>query len=227
MSSISEFDSSTIYQQVQADLAEFKSGEEHDFSTWFENLVNILDTNAAGHLQNEIDAIEQNVSERMAETLEAVDNSMAHMDEIKIDRFSDGSYTEITGIAYDKTHKKLGLRLAGADSVIPFSSGAKLIGTYSANASVNVSNLGATSVNQFVMVPTGTNTNSGFRRWATGGNWTLNVDVSAGGLSLSGNTLTVNIPYAHAYTNSGNSEEGYMSVYTGFPVKVYYIGNIY
>ena len=58
VSSVSEWDTTTIYQQVQADLAEFKSEEEADFMTWFETLENILDENTAGHLQNEIDDLQ-------------------------------------------------------------------------------------------------------------------------------------------------------------------------
>lgn len=58
VSSISEFDTTTLYQQIQADLTGFKATEQANFLTWYENIRNILDENAAGHLQNEIDALQ-------------------------------------------------------------------------------------------------------------------------------------------------------------------------
>ena len=56
ISSLSEYDTTTIYKQVQADLKEFKDTEQAQFMAWYENIKNILDENTAGHLQNEIDA---------------------------------------------------------------------------------------------------------------------------------------------------------------------------
>ena len=41
----------------------------------------------------------------------------------KVAGFTSGSYTKVTGLAYDSTNKKLGLKVNGADTVIPFSSG--------------------------------------------------------------------------------------------------------
>lgn len=55
VSSVSEWDTTTIYQQVQADLAGFKSEEQAEFLTWFETIQDILDENVAAHLQSEID----------------------------------------------------------------------------------------------------------------------------------------------------------------------------
>lgn len=40
----------------------------------------------------------------------------------KVDGFTDGDYAAVTGLAYDTTNKKLGLKV-GADTVIPFSKG--------------------------------------------------------------------------------------------------------
>ena len=54
VSSVSEWDTTTIYQQIQADLAGFKSTEEAEFMSWFESIQDILDENVAAHLQNEI-----------------------------------------------------------------------------------------------------------------------------------------------------------------------------
>lgn len=79
VSSISEFDTTTIYNQVQSDLAEFKENEETDFAEWYTNFIQTfneylseeesdfgawydrikgqLSEDAAGNLQNEIDKI--------------------------------------------------------------------------------------------------------------------------------------------------------------------------
>ena len=38
----------------------------------------------------------------------------------KVNSFSDGTYAAVTGLAYDATNKKLGIKV-GADAVIPFS----------------------------------------------------------------------------------------------------------
>lgn len=57
ISSISEFDTSEIYAQIQADMAEFKTDEQADFLAWFEEMRDQLSEDAAGNLQNEIDEV--------------------------------------------------------------------------------------------------------------------------------------------------------------------------
>ena len=57
VSSISQFDTTNLYNQIQSDLASFKSTEQAEFQEWFENLQTVLDSNAAAHLQNEIDGL--------------------------------------------------------------------------------------------------------------------------------------------------------------------------
>ena len=54
MSSISEFDTTGLYEQIQSDMAEFKNVEQQEFLEWFETIVGILDEEVAGHLQLEI-----------------------------------------------------------------------------------------------------------------------------------------------------------------------------
>ncbi|MGN0349904.1 MAG: hypothetical protein ACI4DR_10260 [Roseburia sp.] len=56
MSSISQFDTTTIYQQIQADLGAFRAGEQAAFMAWFDEMKNQLSEDAAGNLQNEIDS---------------------------------------------------------------------------------------------------------------------------------------------------------------------------
>ena len=63
VSSVSEWDTTTIYQQIQSELAEFKSDEETDFADWFERMKDQLSEDAAGHLQNEIDGLQSEVDD--------------------------------------------------------------------------------------------------------------------------------------------------------------------
>lgn len=57
ISSISEFDTSTLYAQIQSDLSNFQSEEQADFLAWFEAMRDQLSEDAAGHLQLEIDEV--------------------------------------------------------------------------------------------------------------------------------------------------------------------------
>jgi hypothetical protein len=72
VSSISEFDTSAFYDQIEADLAHFKNENEADFETWstsmrtdfvtwFDRIKGQLSEDAAGHLQLEIDALQSDV----------------------------------------------------------------------------------------------------------------------------------------------------------------------
>ena len=57
ISSISEFDTTTLYQQVQEDLSGFKTKEQAEFLAWFKNIKGQLSEDAAGNLQVQIDEI--------------------------------------------------------------------------------------------------------------------------------------------------------------------------
>lgn len=69
VSSVSEWDTTTIYQQVQADLAGFKAEEQAEFLAWFESIRDILDENVAAHLQGEIDTINDTLDNLNASTV--------------------------------------------------------------------------------------------------------------------------------------------------------------
>ena len=60
-SSISEWDTTTIYQQVQADLKQFKSSEQTAFMEWFDQMKDQLSEDAAGHLQEEVDDVNKKI----------------------------------------------------------------------------------------------------------------------------------------------------------------------
>ena len=53
---VKQVDTTALYQQIQDDLAQFRSENEAGFEEWFQGIRDMLDEDAAGHLQNEIDA---------------------------------------------------------------------------------------------------------------------------------------------------------------------------
>ena len=57
ISAIAEFDTTTIYNQIQADLAEFKNEEQADILAWFEDIKGQLSGDVAVNLQNQIGAL--------------------------------------------------------------------------------------------------------------------------------------------------------------------------
>lgn len=50
-------------------------------------------------------------------------NDLTDVNNSKVSHFSSGTYSPVTGLSYDQTNKKLGLKVNGADTVIPFKSG--------------------------------------------------------------------------------------------------------
>lgn len=63
VSSVSEWDTTTIYQQIQSDLAGFKSNEQAEFMTWFNKMKDQLTEDAAGKLQTEVDDLTNSVGD--------------------------------------------------------------------------------------------------------------------------------------------------------------------
>ena len=58
VSSVSKFDTETLYLQIQNDLADFKSNEQAEFLEWFEYIKGQLSEDVAGNLQNQIGVLE-------------------------------------------------------------------------------------------------------------------------------------------------------------------------
>lgn len=56
ISCIAEFDTTKLYEQIQADLKQFQESNEADFEQWFEHMKEQLGEDAAGNLQLQIDA---------------------------------------------------------------------------------------------------------------------------------------------------------------------------
>lgn len=55
ISCIAEFDTTKLYEQIQADLKEFQESNESEFEQWFDNMKGQLGDDAAGNLQLQID----------------------------------------------------------------------------------------------------------------------------------------------------------------------------
>lgn len=72
ISSITEFDSDTIYKQIQADLAEFKEEEQADFTAWFEYIKEQLSEDAAGNLQAQIGAMSELETDEKSDLVKAI-----------------------------------------------------------------------------------------------------------------------------------------------------------
>lgn len=60
ISSISEFDTTTLYQQIQSDLQEFREVNQANFIAWVESLKSKLAEDVAANLQLQIDEINEN-----------------------------------------------------------------------------------------------------------------------------------------------------------------------
>ena len=63
ISSISRFDTTTLYQQVQDDLYQFRNVNQVEFEQWFEQIKNVLDENASGNLLNLINEVADRVGD--------------------------------------------------------------------------------------------------------------------------------------------------------------------
>lgn len=100
ISAISEFDTTTLYQQVQADLAGFKASEQADFITWFNDIKGQLSEDAAGNLQKQIGTLESlktEVKNNLVNALNWVVDKMsgviAKLGSADISKIGDGTVT--------------------------------------------------------------------------------------------------------------------------------------
>nr|DAF16693.1 MAG TPA: Receptor Binding Protein [Caudoviricetes sp.] len=146
ISAISEFDTTTLYQQVQADLAGFKASEQADFIAWFDDIKGQLSEDAAGNLQKQIGTLEALKTEVKTNLVNAlnwvVDKTsgvIAKLGSADISKIGDGTVTgaivnnkeaiedvsqSLTNInTYVGKDKKLHfVDSSGADTVLPFNS---------------------------------------------------------------------------------------------------------
>lgn len=65
---IDQVDTTTFYNQIAADMAQFKSTQQADFEAWFASIRDILDENTAGNLLNLINAVSDDLTQHKADT---------------------------------------------------------------------------------------------------------------------------------------------------------------
>lgn len=65
---VDHIDMTTFYQQIAADLAEFKATNESDFAAWLQTMKDIPPEDAAAYLQNQINDILSDKSDKSALT---------------------------------------------------------------------------------------------------------------------------------------------------------------
>ena len=132
--------------------------------------------------------------------------------------------------AYDTTKGKYGYTIDG--TFYPFSGGAIYLGQYSANTTIDVSDLGATSADQFVM---SCPTNDSWSRTGSSGAYTgwsslsASCSYTAPTLALNDGVLAITVGLLQGKGRTGNSDGGTISNFTGtkqLATNIYYVGDI-
>lgn len=157
ISAISEFDTTTLYQQVQADLAGFKASEQADFITWFNDIKGQLSEDVAGNLQKQIGTLEalktevkNNLVNALNRIVDKTSGVIAKLGSADISKIGDGTVTgaivnnkeAIEDVSQSLTTEngtkfRFGqtsngeygyiLNKDGADTVIPFKNNIKIV----------------------------------------------------------------------------------------------------
>lgn len=99
---VEEVDFSQFAAQFEEYFAEFQSGNEAEFDAWFQEMKDQLSTDAAGHLQNEIDALDnakEDVSTILTATLTAGSTSLAFTDSSITNDCLIDVYTNVSGVS--------------------------------------------------------------------------------------------------------------------------------
>lgn len=65
---VNQVDTTTFYNQIAADLAQFKSTQQTDFEAWFDSVKDILDDSTAGNLLNMINAVTDDLASHTSDT---------------------------------------------------------------------------------------------------------------------------------------------------------------
>lgn len=128
--------------------------------------------------------------------------------------------TKLFQFAYDETKQKYGYTIDG--EFRPFSGGAIYLGEYSADTTIDVSALGATSADQFLAVAQSIDTGTqGFGNIPASGR-SNRVIYTKEQMTLSNGILSLTLPIAKADSVAYNAFPKQTSV----PCKVYYVGDI-
>ena len=144
---------------------------------------------------------------------------------------SGNTYVTVDQLGYDKTHRKLGIKVNGETTLIPFSGGATLIGEFSTVRTVDVSEVGATSVGQFIAVPSGSDsyqaptTSSSDVSNYYGMGW-INAYGYYSAPVLSYNNGQLTITPARVGASGSSNHASAATSYNYMTTKVYYVGDI-
>lgn len=65
---IDQVDTTTFYNQIAGDLAQFKSTQQADFEAWFDSIKGILGADEAGNLLNMINAVSADLTQHKSDT---------------------------------------------------------------------------------------------------------------------------------------------------------------
>lgn len=65
---IDQVDTTTFYNQISADLAQFKSTQQADFEVWLDSIKGVLGEDEAGNLLNMINAVSADLTQHKADT---------------------------------------------------------------------------------------------------------------------------------------------------------------
>lgn len=93
ISSISKFDTTTLYQQIQSDLAEFKDIAQADILNWYNFMKEQLSEDAAGHLQNQIGVLndlQTNKKGSLVDAANSLKKDIKDLDQSILKIFNDG-----------------------------------------------------------------------------------------------------------------------------------------
>lgn len=82
ISSISEFDTTTLYQQIQSDLEFFREDEQARLTAWFDTFIDELTTDQAINLQNQINVLDYKIDN--LDVLDTTEEIAANTDPGKI-----------------------------------------------------------------------------------------------------------------------------------------------
>ena len=183
---VEQVDTTTLYSQIQSDLAEFKTVSQAEFNAWFEDINSKLGTEPATALQQQVDALDA-----------------AKMDKTTYDSNGDGVVDEA-----EKVSNALTLKNAAGEVVATFDGSeaailqltAALVGALGktekaadssklAGLSPVIDNPGPSNRNSWYFPFTGTNNKDGTRKYYA----CIYADRATNlSMSLSGTTLTIN-----------------------------------
>lgn len=215
-------------------MASLKTNYKNDILDTSENtnrIFDLVDQNGQVVLAN-LSLVDKTVYSQVGDNFGANDinstNTKVNSHETSISQINSNltANAKKFNFTYDSTKQKYGYTID--NEFHPFSKGAVLIGTYSSDATIDVSAYGLTSASQFLAVcDTDTNTSA---EWGNGqeGNFGMGwlhaqAKYIAPTKSLSGSTLSLTVG---KMTYSSQAPSGSGTATKKLPTTLYYVGDI-